>query len=77
MQGIGSTITNTLTSAQQFILPALLLMAIAVGGYMYMVGDHKGARTWITGGLIGAAIVLGAQTIAALVTGAAHGAAGG
>jgi hypothetical protein len=36
-----------------------------------MTGDHKGARTWITGGLIGAAIVLGAQTIAALVQGAA------
>ncbi len=73
MQGIGTLITNVTTQAQQFILPTLLLLAIAVGGYMYMVGDHRGALTWIRGGLIGAAIVLGAQTIAALVTGAIHG----
>lgn len=72
MQGIGNLINTVVTQAQQFILPALLLAAIAVGGYMYMTGDHKGARTWIIGGLIGAAIVLGAQSIAALVTGAAH-----
>jgi hypothetical protein len=68
MQGIGTLINNVVTNAQQFILPALLLGAIAVGGYLYMIGDHRGARTWITGGLVGAAIVLGAQTIAALVT---------
>lgn len=70
MQGIGFTVTNLLTDAQQFILPALLLLAISIGGYMYMTGDHRGARTWITGGLIGASIVLGAQTIAGLVQGA-------
>ena len=73
MQGIGNLITTTLQQAQQFILPALLLLGIAVGGYMWMLGDHRAARTWITGALIGAAIVLGAQSIAALVTGAVHG----
>ena len=70
METVGTTIRSALTGAQQFILPAVLLLAISVGGYLYMTGDHKGARTWITGGLIGAAIVLGAQTIAALVAGA-------
>jgi hypothetical protein len=70
VQGIGALINNILTNAQQFILPAILLLAISVGGYMFMIGDHRGARTWITGGLIGAAIVLGAQTIAGLVQGA-------
>jgi hypothetical protein len=70
VQGIGALINNILTNAQQFILPAILLLAISVGGYMFMIGDHRGARTWITGGLIGAAIVLGAQAIAGLVQGA-------
>lgn len=73
MQGIGSLITTIVTQAQQFILPAILLLAVSVGGYSFIVGDHRAARTWITGGLIGAAIVLGAQTIADLVKGAVHG----
>lgn len=72
MQGIGALINTVFTQAQQFILPALLVAAIAIGGYSYMTGDHKAAKTWIIGGLIGAAIVLGAQSIAALVTGAVH-----
>ena len=72
MQGIGSLITTIYTQAQQFILPALLVLAIAVGGYQFMIGDHKGAKSWIIGGLVGAAIVLGAQTIASMVSGAVH-----
>jgi hypothetical protein len=71
VETVGATIRTALTSAQQFILPAVLLLAISVGGYQWLIGDKKAAKDWITGGLIGAAIVLGAQTIAALVTGAA------
>jgi hypothetical protein len=69
MQGIQALITNLFQSAQTLILPALLIGSISIGGYMGMTGDWRGARTWITGGLFGAAIVLSATAIAALVQG--------
>lgn len=72
MQAIGTLITTVYTQAQQFILPALLVADIAIGGYHYMTGNHKSAQAWLIGGLIGAAIVISAASIAALVTGAVH-----
>jgi len=69
MQGLGTLINTILMQAQQFILVPMLILAISMGGYMWMIGDHRGAKTWITGGLIGAGIVFGAKTIAAMVSG--------
>lgn len=72
MQGIAALITTLLTQGQQLILPAVLLLAISACGYMYMIGDRKAAKEWAVGGLLGAAIVLAAQSISDLVRGAVH-----
>ncbi|GAC1645631.1 MAG: hypothetical protein NVS4B6_19200 [Mycobacterium sp.] len=73
MQPIVSLLNTISTQAQTLLLPAVLVLCLIVGGYHFMVGDHRGGRTWITGGLLGAAIVIGATAIAGLVRGGGAG----
>jgi type IV secretory pathway VirB6-like protein len=64
------TLLNTInTQAQTLLLPAVLILTIIIAGYHFMIGDHRGGRTWITGGLFGAALIIGATAIAGLVKG--------
>lgn len=69
MPGIGSLLTTLVAQAQTAILPPLLIGVMALGGYFAMIGNEKLAKATIVGGLVGAAIVLGAPTLAALVGG--------